>query len=101
MAWENAKQIFRGQPIQLPNNLGIINSEDLPNSNINSISVNLIKPVRNNMIENILNITYYRDNSVVKKYDYNIIWTGDSTCIKNISSNTKTYITSGRYNTFF
>ena len=73
MAWENAKQIFRGQPIQLPNNLGIINSEDLPNSNINSISANLIKPVRNNMIENILNITYYRDNTVVKKYDYNII----------------------------
>ena len=36
-----------------------------------------------------------------KKYDYNIIWTGDSTCIKNISSKTKTYITSGRYNTFF
>ena len=72
MAWENAKQIFRGQPIQLPNNLGMISPEDLPNSNINSISVNLIKPVRNNMIENILNITYYRDNTVIKKYDYNI-----------------------------
>ena len=25
------------------------------------------------MIENILNITYYRDDLVVKKYDYNII----------------------------
>lgn len=81
MAWENAKQIFRGQPIQLPNNKGIIMPEDLPNSNINSISINLIKPVRDQMVEYILKITYYRDNSVVKEYSYTVY---PSECIDGI-----------------
>lgn len=73
MAWENANQIFRGQLIQLPNNLGTIYPEDLPLLDINSVSVKFIKPVRHDMIENILSITAFRDNSVIKKYEYNIL----------------------------
>ena len=72
MAWENAKQIFHGQPIQLPNNLGIISSEDLPNSNINSLDILWIKTTKNNMIEYILKYTYFKDNSIIKKYTYNV-----------------------------
>lgn len=72
MAWENANQIFHGQPIQLPNNLGAINPNDLPNSNINSLSMHWIKPTKNDMIENILEYTYFKDNSIVKKYIYNV-----------------------------
>lgn len=36
-----------------------------------------------------------------KKYDYDIIWTGENDCLKDISPTSKTYITSGRYSTFF
>lgn len=36
-----------------------------------------------------------------KRNDYDIIWTGENNCIKSISSNSKIYITSGRYSTFF